>query len=212
MNDLTDALNQLNVVLNHSQNAPEEETVALRAMISALGAYQRQVSDLKAENLTVKKLNQKLMQKALLALCKRNDKKLDRLSETIPTDMLGISSKVVPRLAFWLAEDVSELCPDRDTFTRYWHSWSEHSRQHAMPTQRHGSVVPLRSLIFFSGAEHYNFFLSSHNSFLASVMDVVVHTSWWFSMLSSQTAKRRSASLFRVVPSFSESFGRTSPT
>lgn len=69
-------------------------------MVSALGALHRQISDLIAENLSLKKPNQKLMQNFLSASHKSTAEKLNRLSATILTGTLGISLKADQRLAF----------------------------------------------------------------------------------------------------------------
>lgn len=87
-------------------------------MVSVLGALQRQLSDLKAENLSPKKLSQALMQNAPPGPDKNTGEKFDRLFAKIPTSTLGNILKVDQRLAFWLTREVVELFRDRDTLTR----------------------------------------------------------------------------------------------
>lgn len=63
-------------------------------MVCVLSVLRRQVSDFKAANFSLKKHNQKLMQKVLSALHKTTGKKLDPLSATVPTAFFGIYVKV----------------------------------------------------------------------------------------------------------------------
>lgn len=65
--DFTDVLNQRRIALNNSQKALEKETIARAAMVSAFNSIQRQVSDLKTQNVSFKELNQELKQSALSA-------------------------------------------------------------------------------------------------------------------------------------------------
>lgn len=110
--DLAHALNKHKVALSSFQKAPEEKTIARRATISALGALKRQVSDRKAQNLLLEKLNLKLMQKALLAFHGNTSKKFDRFSATVSTGVVGNFLELDQPLPSRLARDVSKLCPE----------------------------------------------------------------------------------------------------
>lgn len=91
-------------------------------MASALSAMERQVSNLNVGNLTLKELNQKLMQKAIWAPHESTSKKLDRLFTTTPTGVLEIYLTVDQRLVSCFAREVGELCYDRDALTWNWHN------------------------------------------------------------------------------------------
>lgn len=95
-----------------------EATIACRAVVSASKTLKRYASDLKAESLFFKKLNQRLMRKALVVSHKNIGKNLDRLSATTPSGMLEVSSTVDQSLDCCLARDISEVGPDGDTLTR----------------------------------------------------------------------------------------------
>lgn len=86
-------------------------------MVSALGTLKRPVSDLKAEKLSFKELDQDLMQKAFLSPHKSTEKSLPLPSGTFPTGMLGIPLELDQRLASSLARELSELCSDGDILT-----------------------------------------------------------------------------------------------
>lgn len=102
---LTDALNQHWVAIDASQKALEEEAIVCGAAVSALAAVRRQIPDLEeAGNLSLEKLRQELIQKALSFASKSIGKKLDFLSATVPTGMLGIFLKVDQRFASWLGK------------------------------------------------------------------------------------------------------------
>lgn len=130
------------VGLNSFQMALAEETIARRSVYSAPRSCRRQVLTLKAENMSLKKLDQDIMQKAFLVLQKNTGKMLDRLSATVSNGMLEISLKVDQRLASWLAREVSELCPDNVTFTPSWHNHSKQSYLHTIQNQNHGISFP----------------------------------------------------------------------
>lgn len=50
--------------LKTSQETSEEETIARRGMVSALGALEKQISERKTEKFFVKELNHTLIQRA----------------------------------------------------------------------------------------------------------------------------------------------------
>lgn len=88
--DLRDGLSKRKVVFKNFGRALQQETVARRAMLSASGAVQSQVSDLRAGNLSVKKLNQELMQENLPASYKNTGKNIDRFFAVVHTGTLKI--------------------------------------------------------------------------------------------------------------------------
>lgn len=71
MADPTENSNMHNVVSTNLRKALEENTVAWRAMVSSSGAVEKHVLDLKAEFLSLEKLSQSLMQKALSVTYKK---------------------------------------------------------------------------------------------------------------------------------------------
>lgn len=56
--DITDGLNHQKIALKNSQKALEEETTARRATVSTFSALERQNSDFKAQNSSLKELKQ----------------------------------------------------------------------------------------------------------------------------------------------------------
>lgn len=78
-------------------------------MVSALDALQIQVAEVKAKNLSLIALSQEFMQNALLKLHENAGRKLDGLSATVLTDVLGKFLEIDQRLAFWLAREVRQL-------------------------------------------------------------------------------------------------------
>lgn len=91
--DPREALNQHKVAFNRSQKALNEENTARAATAAALAARRSPVSDLEAEDLSLKELNRELMQDALPAPHENNCKKLDCPFAASPTGMLGIFLK-----------------------------------------------------------------------------------------------------------------------
>lgn len=122
MADFTDAFNRHRSVLNSSLNALEEENIAHEAPISLFRPLQRQVSDLNAQKVSFKVLNQELTLEALSAPHKKLGQEVSRLPATIPTGVFGTSLKVQQRLASWAARDVSKFCLDHNTSTPSWHN------------------------------------------------------------------------------------------
>lgn len=139
-------------------------------MVSAVDALQRHVSNLKAENLSLLKLNQQLTQKVLLGTLKNTRQKLDRHSTTVTTSMLRISLKADQRFSPYLTREVSELYGDRDALTRNRHSRSKQSYQPSAQHGHRGTVALLFSLTFLSRAEPYISSLSSRISLLDAVI------------------------------------------
>lgn len=87
---VTEALNKPWIALNRFQKALEEETIACRAVVFALGALERQVSNPTAEHLFVEDQNEKPTQKAVSFSDKRDSEKIDRPSPIVPTELLQI--------------------------------------------------------------------------------------------------------------------------
>lgn len=72
---LTNDASHHSVALNNSPEALEEEFEAHRATVSAFGIFDREVSDLEAQNLSLKDPNQKLTQKTFSATKKTTGKR-----------------------------------------------------------------------------------------------------------------------------------------
>lgn len=172
------------------KKALQEETIAHRAVVSALGARQRQIFNFTAETVSLRELIQELMQKALLAPQENPGKKLGGLSPTILIRVPGNSLKVVQCLAFWLARKVHKLFPHYDMLTGDWHNQSERSPQHAIQTQHHDLVVLSPPLALSSGAEYYTVPLSYRTFMLAAGTSAKLHINQGFLNLLSQTAKQ----------------------
>lgn len=85
---IRDALNQRKVALISSRKPLEEEAIALPAKVSALSNLDKQVPDSKAQNSSLEKVNQKLMQEALSDHYKNTGKNPDCLAATVFTGML----------------------------------------------------------------------------------------------------------------------------
>lgn len=200
MADPTDVLIKHKGAFSNSQKALQEETVACVAIVSAVGALQMQVSDLKAKTLSLKELNQKLLENAFSVPHISTGKRLDRLSASVLTGLLEISLKMYQPPSSWPARKVSKLSPDRETFTRNEHSSGKHSYQHATETQRHNPVGPLLHLALSSQAENYTLVFFSHTFVLADVIDAELKPKQYFLILSSQTSKQD------VVSTLSSSF------
>lgn len=149
--------------------------MACRAVVSAISALQRQVSDLSAENLSVRKLNHKLTQNDLSTSHENTAKELDRLSATTPTDTLGVFLKVDQRLASWPLSEVDELCSDRNILTRNSHKRGEKYHQQAIQAELHGPDVFLLVLASSSRAMHYTLFLSPHIFLFAADLNAELH-------------------------------------
>lgn len=90
-------------------------------MVFAFGAHEKQFSDPKAENLSLKALNQELVQNAWLFSHYNIGKKLYRLFATVLPGTLEIYLRVDESLSSQLARKVNELCYIRGTLTRTWH-------------------------------------------------------------------------------------------
>lgn len=116
------------------------------------------------------------MQNALSATRKNTGKKLDSLSATIPTGVLGIFLDVNRHLASWLAREVSKLCLGSEKLIPDCHSRGKTSFHHVIEIQHCGPVVPLPSLALFSRAEHYTPSISSRTSLFAAVIDAELRT------------------------------------
>lgn len=120
-----DPLSQHKVVLNVSQNTPEKEALACTDTISAPCALQRQVSDLRAENVFLKEMNLGLMHNAVSDSNEKIGKKLDRLFATNFISTFGIVSKLDQWFWSLLASKVLGLCSSRNPSTCDWHSRSK---------------------------------------------------------------------------------------
>lgn len=107
--DLTDAPNKHRVALNSSQRPLEGAAIAGIATVFAPSGLSRQVLDLKAENLSLKELNQELMQNSLSASGINTGKKFDRLFAAISSDVLKLSLRVDRRFVFWVAKSEQAL-------------------------------------------------------------------------------------------------------
>lgn len=89
--DLKDAFKQHKIALNKSLNAPEEETLAHRAVATLFDDIERQDADLEAPKVHLTLLIQKLTQKAPSVFYENSDEKLNAFPATILTDTIGIS-------------------------------------------------------------------------------------------------------------------------
>lgn len=69
---LIESVNNQKIALNNFRNVLDEEPTARRGMVFAIGALEKQVLDLKVEKFSLKKLHQKLMQKAPSAFHKKS--------------------------------------------------------------------------------------------------------------------------------------------
>lgn len=79
-------------------------------MVFAFNVLERQFSNLRPENLSLRKLNQSLKQKEISALWNSSNKKLGHLFAAAYNVMVEGPLEVDWNLAFWLTKEVSEIC------------------------------------------------------------------------------------------------------
>lgn len=97
-----------------SENALKEETKSSGAMVSALGAFEKQIWHLEAENVSLEEVSCQFMQLNLSALHSTFGKKLEQHSSIVLAGLPEIYLKVGQRLTSCLAKEKSELFTGSD--------------------------------------------------------------------------------------------------
>lgn len=81
-----------------------------------------------------------------------------------------------PRLASWLAKEMSEICTAGDVLVNNWHSQRDYSQSQSFQTQAHASVVFLHSFLLSFPGEHYTPFLLFRTTLLVPVLNAELLT------------------------------------
>lgn len=111
------------------------------------------------------------MHRNLSALRITSGKKLDRLSAAILTRLLGVPLKINECLSFCLARVRSDFCTDGGALVQNGHKQTEQSQHHAIQSQAHASVVPLRALSLSSRPELYTLSLLYRTTLVAAIIN-----------------------------------------
>lgn len=206
--DLKNALSRHELTVSNFGKTLEDDSIARKAMLSLLGAFARQLSDLKAEIVFLKVQNQDLMHIALPASHKQSSKRVDHFSITALDGMHGITLELELALSSWLAEEVGELGLDAETLICSWRIRNEPPCHQVVCTQHQNPVIFCR-LLPFSPVLRTKLFLSSPR------VPWLPQSSTWGSSWSSELRfslhkmeNGLSFLLFQTTPSFSISFNR----
>lgn len=118
--------------------------------------------------------------------------------------MLGMSQEVNQLSAFWIAEVVSKLCPERETLARSWRKRNEKSTRYVCQIRPQDRIAILSFRVVFSRAGHDTPCSFSDTSLLIAVMGAEVPIERCVPIVFHSLRSKTSNLLFKKNPFFSE--------
>ena len=139
---LTEMLNEFKKRLKESEDNFLESESNLKAMRLAFETVENANKKLEPENNGLKKTNQDIVSRTIENEAKKGGRVLEKLTNTVPKQMLGIALKIESEIGKWAFRETCELVIDSPFPLRNWKGRSETTDNLGITTQQGTIVYP----------------------------------------------------------------------